>query len=186
MAIKIFKPTTPSRRGMTGYTFDEITKDTPERSLIILRKAHAGRNNYGRIFRHQGGGHRQYIQIVDFKRKKLDIPVKVSAIEYDPNRTARLALLVYADGVKTLHLSPRLELKVGDTASLPARRPEIRPGNCLPLSHIPVGTLVHALELAAKARAAQLVPFCGQLRRSLLGKEVRLRSECACLRVKCA
>ena len=94
MTIKIYKPTTPSRRGMTGYTFDEITKDTPERSLIVLRKAHAGRNNYGRItVRHQGGGQRQYIRIVDFKRKKLDIPAKVSAIEYDPNRTARLALL---------------------------------------------------------------------------------------------
>jgi len=107
MTIKIYKPTTPSRRGMTGYTFDEITKDTPERSLIVLRKAHAGRNNYGRItVRHQGGGQRQYIRIVDFKRKKLDIPAKVSAIEYDPNRTARLALLVYADGEKTYIIAP--------------------------------------------------------------------------------
>ena len=115
MTIKIYKPTTPSRRGMTGYTFDEITKDTPERSLIVLRKAHAGRNNYGRVtVRHQGAGQRQFVRIVDFKRKKLDIPAKVAAIEYDPNRTARLALLVYADGEKSYIIAP-LGLKVGDT-----------------------------------------------------------------------
>jgi len=107
MAIKIYKPTTPSRRGMTGYGFDEITKSTPERSLIVIRKARAGRNNQGRItVRHQGGGSRQYIRIIDFKRDKRDIPARVAAIEYDPNRTARLALLYYADGEKRYIIAP--------------------------------------------------------------------------------
>ena len=142
MAIKIYKPTTPSRRNMTGYSFDEITKDKPERSLIVLRKAHAGRNNYGRItVRHQGGGQRQYIRLVDFKRNKLNIPARVSAIEYDPNRTARLALLVYADGEKRYIIAP-LGLKVDDTV-LSGPNAEIRPGNSLPIASIPVGTMVH-------------------------------------------
>jgi large subunit ribosomal protein L2 len=118
MAIKIYKPTTPSRRGMTGYGFEEITKDTPERSLIVLRKAHSGRNNYGRVtVRHQGGGNRQFIRVIDFKRDKLNIPARVSAIEYDPNRTARLALLVYADGEKRYIIAP-IGLKVDDTVVL--------------------------------------------------------------------
>ena len=99
MAVKVYKPVTPGLRGMTGYTFDEITKSKPERSLIVVRKKMSGRNSYGRItVRHQGGGNRQYIRLVDYKRDKRDIPARVAAIEYDPNRTARLALLYYADG----------------------------------------------------------------------------------------
>jgi large subunit ribosomal protein L2 len=107
MAVKVYKPTTPGLRDMTGYTFDEITKTTPERSLVVIRKQYSGRNNQGRVtVRHQGGGHRQFIRKIDFKRDKLDIPAKVAAIEYDPNRTARLALLYYADGEKPYILAP--------------------------------------------------------------------------------
>src|SRR3990172_7899497 len=115
MAIKVYKPITPGLRDMTGYSFEEITKSRPERSLLVLRTAHAGRNNSGRItVRHQGGGHRQFIRLVDFKRNKKDIPARVAAIEYDPNRTARLALLVFADGEKSYIIAP-VGLKVGDT-----------------------------------------------------------------------
>ena len=111
MAIKIYKPVTPSLRNMTGYGFEEITKSKPERSLIVIRKAHSGRNMYGRItVRHRGGGHKRYIRLVDYKRDKLGIPARVAAIEYDTNRTARLALLHYADGEKRYMLAP-LELK---------------------------------------------------------------------------
>jgi len=168
MAIKIYKPTTPSRRNMTGYSFDEITKDTPERSLIVIRKAFAGRNNYGRVtVRHQGGGNRQYIRIIDFKRDKLNIPARVSAIEYDPNRTARLALLVYADGEKRYIIAP-VGLKVDDTVvSGPAA--EIRPGNCLPIANIPVGTMVHNIELQ-EGKGGQLVRSAGTSAQ-LLAKE---------------
>ncbi len=168
MAIKIYKPTTPSRRNMTGYSFDEITKDKPERSLIVLRKAHAGRNNYGRItVRHQGGGQRQYIRLVDFKRNKLNIPARVSAIEYDPNRTARLALLVYADGEKRYIIAP-LGLKVDDTV-LSGPNAEIRPGNSLPIASIPVGTMVHNIEIY-EGKGGQLVRSAGTSAQ-LLGKE---------------
>ena len=168
MSIKIYKPTTPSRRNMTGYSFDEITKDTPERSLIVLRKARAGRNNIGRVtVRHQGGGQRQYIRIVDFKRKKLDIPAKIAAIEYDPNRTARLALLVYADGEKAYIIAP-LGLKVGDTV-LAGPNAEIRPGNSLPISNIPVGTMIHNIEMR-EGKGGQLVRSAGTSAQ-LLGKE---------------
>ncbi len=114
MAVKTYKPVTPSLRGMTGYSFDEVTKTKPERSLIVERRKRGGRNNYGRVtVRHQGGGQRQQIRIVDFKRDKFGIPAVVSAIEYDPNRTARLALLNYADGEKRYIVAP-LDLKVGD------------------------------------------------------------------------
>lgn len=168
MAIKIYKPTTPSRRNMTGYSFDEITKDTPERSLIVLRKARAGRNNQGRVtVRHQGAGRRQYIRIVDFKRDKLGIPARVSAIEYDPNRTARLALLVYADGEKRYIIAP-LGLKVDDTV-LSGPNAEIRPGNSLPIASIPVGTMVHNIELK-EGKGGQLVRSAGTSAQ-LLGKE---------------
>jgi large subunit ribosomal protein L2 len=168
MAIKIYKPTTPSRRNMTGYSFDEITKDKPERSLIVLRKAHAGRNNEGRItVRHQGGGQRQYIRMVDYKRNKVNIPARVSAIEYDPNRTARLALLVYADGEKRYIIAP-LGLKVDDTV-LSGPNAEIRPGNSLPISSIPVGTMVHNIEMK-EGKGGQLVRSAGTSAQ-LLGKE---------------
>ena len=168
MAIKVYKPTTPSRRNMTGYSFEEITKDTPERSLIVLRKAHAGRNNNGRItVRHQGGGQRQYIRLVDFKRNKIGIPAKVSAIEYDPNRTARLALLVYADGEKRYIIAP-VGLKVDDPV-MTGPEAEIRPGNSLPIANIPVGTMVHNIELA-QGRGGQLVRSAGTSAQ-LLAKE---------------
>jgi large subunit ribosomal protein L2 len=159
MAIKKYKPTTPGQRGMTGYTFEEITKSTPERSLIIHPRGHAGRDNTGRIaVRHRGGGNRRYIRILDFKRDKQNIPAKVAAIEYDPNRTARLALLNYADGEKRYIVAP-LGIKVGDTL-LSGPQAEIRPGNNLPLSNIPVGTLVHNVELKP-GKGGQLVRSAG-------------------------
>jgi large subunit ribosomal protein L2 len=159
MGIKKFKPVTPSLRGMTGYTFEEITKSKPERSLIVARTRHAGRNVHGRItVRHQGGGNRQQIRMVDFKRNKRDIPARVAAIEYDPNRTARLALLFYVDGEKRYILAP-LDLKVGDMVTSGALA-EIRPGNCLPIANIPVGTLVHNVELQS-GRGGQLVRSAG-------------------------
>lgn len=159
MAVKKYKPITPGQRGMTGYTFEEITKTSPERSLTVVRKGHGGRNAYGRVtVRHRGGGTRRYIRMVDFKREKHDIPARVEAIEYDPNRTARLALLFYADGVKTYILAP-IGLKVGDTVVTGAQA-EIRPGNCLPLASIPVGTMVHNLELK-EGKGGQLVRTAG-------------------------
>lgn len=168
MAIKVYKPITPSRRNMTGYSFEEITKDTPERSLIVLRKAHAGRNNEGRVtVRHQGGGQRQYIRIVDFKRNKIGIPARVSAIEYDPNRTARLALLVYADGEKRYIIAP-VGLKVNDNV-LTGPDAEIRPGNSLPIANIPVGTMVHNIEMK-EGKGGQLVRSAGTSAQ-LLAKE---------------
>jgi len=159
MAVKKYKPTTPGQRGMTGYTFEEITKSTPERSLIIHPHNYGGRDTTGRItVRHRGGGNRKYIRIIDFKREKHNIPAKVAAIEYDPNRTARLALLFYADGEKRYIIAP-LGIKVGDTL-FSGPQAEIRPGNCLPLANIPVGTLVHNLELQ-EGKGAQLVRSAG-------------------------
>jgi large subunit ribosomal protein L2 len=144
---------------MTGYTFEEITKSTPERSLIIHPRGHGGRDNQGRIsVRHRGGGNRRYIRILDFKRDKQNIPAKVAAIEYDPNRTARLALLNYADGEKRYIVAP-LGIKVGDTL-LSGPQAEIRPGNNLPLANIPVGTLVHNVELKP-GKGGQLVRSAG-------------------------
>ena len=168
MAIKVYKPTTPGLRGMTGYTFEEVTKTKPERSLIIIRREMAGRNNQGKVtVRHRGHGNRQYIRIVDFKRDKLDIPAKVSAIEYDPNRTARLALLTYADGEKRYILCP-LGLKVGDTV-ISGANVDIRTGNCLPISNIPVGTMVHNIEMKS-GKGGQMVRTAGGAAQ-LLAKE---------------
>ncbi len=168
MAIKVYKPITPGLRNMTGYSFEEITKSTPERSLLVLRKAHAGRNNTGRItVRHQGGGNRQYIRLVDFKRNKMEIPAKVSAIEYDPNRTARLALLVFVDGEKRYIIAP-VGLKVGDIV-VSGKNADIRPGNNLPISNIPVGTMIHNIELK-EGRGGQLVRSAGTAAQ-LLAKE---------------
>jgi large subunit ribosomal protein L2 len=159
MAVKKYKPVTPGQRGMTGYTFEEITKSTPERSLLVPPRRHGGRDAYGRIsVRHRGGGHRRFIRIVDFKREKRAIPAKVAAIEYDPNRTARLALLYYVDGEKRYIVAP-LGLKVGDTV-FSGPQAEIRPGNSLPLSNIPVGTLVHNIELK-EGKGGQLVRSAG-------------------------
>ncbi len=159
MPIKKYRPVTPSLRGMTGYTFEEITKKKPERSLIVERRKKGGRNSYGKVtVRHQGGGNRQQIRLVDFKRDKRDIPARVAAIEYDPNRTARLALLNYVDGEKRYILAP-VDLRVGDTVMAGAQA-EIRPGNSLPIANIPVGTLVHNLELK-QGKGGQLVRSAG-------------------------
>jgi large subunit ribosomal protein L2 len=168
MAVKKYKPITPGTRGMTGYTFDEITKSTPERSLIVPLRKSGGRNASGRItVRHQGGGARQSIRLVDFKREKREIPARVAAIEYDPNRTARLALLHYVDGEKRYILAP-LGLRVGDTVVSSAQA-EIRPGNCMPITNIPVGSLVHNIEVR-EGKGGQLVRSAGAAAQ-LLAKE---------------
>jgi large subunit ribosomal protein L2 len=168
MAVKKYKPITPGMRDMTGYTFEEITKDKPERSLLATKKNHGGRNAQGRVtVRHRGGGHRRAVRIVDFKREKLGIPARVAAIEYDPNRTARLALLFYVDGEKRYILAP-LELKVGDTL-MSGPDAEIRSGNALPISNIPVGTLIHNIEVK-EGKGGQLVRSAGGAAQ-LLAKE---------------
>ena len=146
MGIKTYKPYTPSRRNMTGSDKSEITKQTPEKSLLVSLKTTAGRNAQGKItVRHRGGGNRKKYRLVDFKRYKDDIPAKVIGIEYDPNRTANIALICYEDGTKSYILAPD-GLKVGMTV-MNGPKAEIRVGNCLPLSLIPVGTMVHNIEL---------------------------------------
>ncbi|MBI3167937.1 MAG: 50S ribosomal protein L2 [Chloroflexi bacterium] len=168
MAVKKYKPITPGMRDMTGYTFEEITKSTPERSLLVIKKRSGGRNAYGRVtVRHRGGGARRYIRMVDFKREKFGIPAKVAAIEYDPNRTARLALLNYADGEKRYIVAP-LDLKVGDTV-MSGPTAEIRIGNSLPISNIPVGTLIHNVEMKP-GKGGQMVRSAGGAAQ-LLAKE---------------
>jgi len=168
MPVKKYKPTSPGRRGMSGAMFEEITKSTPERSLLRPRRSKGGRNVYGRVtVRHRGGGHRRHYRVVDFKRDKHAIPANVAAIEYDPNRSARLALLHYVDGEKRYILAP-LGLQVGDQVMSGAEA-EIRPGNSLPLSLIPVGTVVHNIELS-EGRGGQLVRSAGTSAQ-VLGKE---------------
>jgi large subunit ribosomal protein L2 len=168
MAIKVYKPVTPGLRGMTGYSFEEITKERPESSLIVVRKKSSGRNNLGRVtVRHRGGGNRRFIRLVDYKRNKLGIPAKVTAIEYDPNRTARLALLVYSDGEKRYIVAP-VGLKVGDSV-VAGPNVDIRPGNSLPIANIPVGTMIHNIELK-EGRGGQLVRSAGAAGQ-LLAKE---------------
>jgi len=168
MAVKKYKPITPGMRDMTGYTFEEITKSTPERSLLVIKKNSGGRNAHGRVtVRHRGGGARRYVRVVDFKREKHGIPAKVAAIEYDPNRTARLALLFYADGEKRYIVAP-LDVKVGDTI-MSGPSAEIRSGNSLPISNIPVGTLIHNIEMKP-GKGGQLVRSAGGAAQ-LLAKE---------------
>ncbi|MCC6146381.1 MAG: 50S ribosomal protein L2 [Anaerolineaceae bacterium] len=159
MAVKVYKPVTPGMRGMTGYTFEEITKSQPEKSLIVILKKHGGRNVHGHItVRHRGGGSRRYIRMVDFKRNKRGIPGVVKAIEYDPNRTARLALVMYKDGEKRYIISP-VGLRVGDTV-MAGPGAEIRPGNSLPIANIPIGTTLHNIELRENG-GGQLVRSAG-------------------------
>ena len=159
MGIKSYNPYTPSRRHMTGSDFSEITKSTPEKSLTVSLKKNAGRNNQGKItVRHRGGGSRRKYRIIDFKRRKDDVPAIVKSIEYDPNRTANIALICYADGEKAYILAPE-GLKVGMKVMSGAAA-EVRPGNCLPLSEIPVGTMVHNVELHA-GKGGQLVRAAG-------------------------
>ena len=159
MAIRVYKPTSPARRFMSVLTFEEITKKEPERSLVTDLRHKAGRNHHGKItVRHQGGGARRKYRIIDFKRNKDGIPATVKAIEYDPNRTCFIALLFYADGEKRYILAP-LGLKVGDTV-MSGPEADIKPGNCLPLANIPLGTLIHNVEIKV-GRGGQMVRSAG-------------------------
>ena len=159
MGIKVYNPYTPSRRHMTGSDFSEITKTTPEKSLLVSLQKNAGRNNQGKItVRHQGGGSRKKYRIIDFKRRKDGIPATVVGIEYDPNRTANIALICYADGEKAYILAPE-GLKVGMKV-MNGPEAEVRVGNCLPLSEIAVGTMVHNVELYP-GKGGQLVRSAG-------------------------
>ena len=159
MGIKTFSPYTPSRRHMTGSDFTEITASKPEKSLVTSIKKNAGRNNQGKItVRHRGGGSRRKYRIIDFKRRKDNVPATVATIEYDPNRTANIALLHYADGEKAYILAP-LGLKVGTTL-MSGEKAEIKVGNCLPISSIPVGTEVHNIELYP-GKGGQMVRSAG-------------------------
>ena len=160
MAIKTYNPTSPGIRFRTGLTFEEITKTEPEKSLLQPLKRSGGRNNRGRITSdHRGGGSRRLYRLIDFKRDKKDVPAKVEAIEYDPNRSARIALLCYADGERRYILAPD-QLKVGDTVVSGEERVDIKPGNSLPLRLIPVGTMVHNIELKI-GKGGQLIRSAG-------------------------
>ena len=188
MAIKKFKPTSPARRFMTVSAFDEITKFEPERSLLKPLNKNAGRNSYGRItVRHRGGGNKQKYRIIDFKRNKFDIPATVIGIEYDPNRSANIALLQYEDGEKRYILAP-VGLTDGDTV-ISSATADIKPGNTLPISAIPVGTLIHNIELSP-GKGGQLVRAAGNSAQ-LMAKEneyaqVRLPSgEVRMIRINC-
>lgn len=188
MAVKTFRPTTPSRRQMTMSTFEEITTNEPEKSLLVSLSKTGGRNNTGKItVRHRGGGAKRKYRLIDFKRNKDGIPAKVSSIEYDPNRTAFIALVVYADGEKRYIVAPH-GLKVGDTV-VSGPEADIKVGNCLPLKNIPVGTIVHNVELA-RGKGAQLVRAAGSSAQ-LMAKEgdyatLRLPSgEMRYVRVEC-
>ncbi|MFC1505263.1 50S ribosomal protein L2 [Thermodesulfobacteriota bacterium] len=170
MAIKRIKPTSPGRRFQTYPAFEEITKTKPERSLVKIIKRTGGRNANGRITsRHRGGGSKRYYRIIDFKRDKTGVPAKVASIEYDPNRSARIALLHYADGEKRYILAP-LNLKVGDTV-MSGPDADIKPGNTLPLSNIPLGTHIHNIELRL-GKGGQIVRSAGAYAQ-LMAKEDR-------------
>ena len=154
-----YKPTTPARRNMSVPSFEEITKFTPEKSLVQIKKKHAGRNNYGKItVRHHGGGNKQKYRIIDFKRQTLDVPAKVIGIEYDPNRTAYIALIQYEDGTKKYIIAPQ-GLTAGDTVYSGAEA-DIKPGNTLPIENIPVGTFIYNIELYP-GKGGQLVRSAG-------------------------
>ena len=188
MALKVYRPTSPGRRGMSGSTFEEITKSEPEKSLLAPLKKKAGRNNQGRItVRHRGSGAKRRLRIIDFKRDKIGVPGKVAAIEYDPNRSARIALIHYADGEKRYILAP-LGLDVGDTIKSGSDA-EVKPGNALPLRLIPSGTLIHNIGLRREGggqlvrsagAAAQLMAKEGEyaLVRLPSSEVRRIRSEC--------
>ena len=168
MAIKSYKPTTPSRRHMTVLPFNEITKTEPEKSLTVALKSTGGRNAKGRLtVRHRGGGHKRLYRIVDFRRRKDDVPAKVASIEYDPNRSANIALLHYADGHKAYIIAPN-HLKVGDVV-VSGDKADIKTGNTLPLRAIPVGTLIHNIELRP-GKGGQLVRSAGTVAQ-LMAKE---------------
>ena len=168
MGIKHYRPYTPSRRNMTSSTFEEITKKTPEKSLLQVKKKNAGRNSYGRItVRHQGGGNRQKYRVIDFKRQKDDMEATVIGIEYDPNRSANIALIQYEDGTKAYILAPQ-KLTDGDKV-VSGPNADIKPGNCLPIENIPVGTMIHNIELNP-GQGGKLVRSAGQ-EAQLMAKE---------------
>ena len=159
MAIRVYKPTSPARRFMSVLTYEEVTKTKPEKSLVEVKKKNAGRNNQGKItVRHQGGGNKVKYRVIDFRRNKDNIPAKVAAIEYDPNRSAFIALLYYADGEKRYILAP-VDLKVGDTV-VSGETADIKPGNALPLKNIPLGTMIHNVEIIP-GRGGQMVRTAG-------------------------
>ena len=189
MGLKVYRPTSPGRRGMSGSSFEEITKSKPEKSLLLPRKKRAGRNNQGRItVRHRGKGAKRRLRIIDFKRDKIGVPGRVASIEYDPNRSANIALIYYADGEKRYILAP-LGLKVGD-AIRSGSDAEIKPGNTLPLRLIPSSTLIHNIELE-KGRGGQLVRSAGAAAQLMVregeyalirlpsGEMRRIRSDCS-------
>ncbi len=188
MAMKTYKPTSPARRQMTNVDYSCLSKDAPERSLLTSLKKHAGRNSYGRItVRHQGGGNKVKYRIIDFKRNKMDVAATVTSIQYDPNRTAFIALLQYEDGEKSYIICPE-GLKVGDKVIASASA-DIKPGNALPIENIPVGTVIHNVELYP-GKGAQLVRSAGNSAQ-LMAKEngyaqVRLPSgEVRLVRLNC-
>ena len=155
MPIKVYKPTSPGRRDMSGQTFEEITRTQPEKSLTVGLRKRAGRNFRGKItIRHRGGGHKRRYRQIDFKRNKFEVPGRISTIEYDPNRSARIALVNYADGDKRYIIAP-IGLKVDDTIVSSKKSVDIRPGNTLPLRNIPLGTMIHNVELQV-GRGGQL------------------------------
>ena len=189
MALKVYHPTSPGRRGMSGSTFEEITKGRPEKSLLLPLKKRAGRNNQGRItVRHRGGGVKRRLRLLDFKRDKVGVPGRVAAIEYDPNRSARIALIHYADGEKRYILAP-LGLSVRDIINSGSDA-EVKPGNTLPLKLIPGGTLIHNIELA-RGKGGQLVRSAGAAAQLMVkegeyalirlpsGEVRRIRSDCS-------
>ena len=188
MPVKVYKPTSPGRRGQTGHSFDEITRSRPEDGLTKPLRRKGGRNSAGRItVRHRGGGHKRRYRSIDFKRDKVGIPAKVGSIEYDPNRSARIALLDYYDGEKRYILAP-LGLRVGDVviSDLDA---DVKPGNCMPMDRMPLGTLIHNIELQA-GKGGQIVRAAGTGAR-LVAKEgeyaqVRMPSgEVRLIRLEC-
>jgi large subunit ribosomal protein L2 len=169
MAVKVYKPTSPGRRGMTSPTFEEITKTRPERNLTKPKRKTGGRDNQGTVsVRHRGGGNKRQLRLIDYKRDKFDIPAKVAAIEYDPNRTARIALLFYADGEKRYIVAP-LDLSVGDKVLSSKKEIDIRPGNALRVANIPVGTTIHNIEIQP-GKGGQIARSAG-MAAQLLGKE---------------
>lgn len=168
MAIKIYRPTSAGRRDMSAPAFTEITRSKPERSLLAPLRKKGGRNNRGVItMRHQGGGHKRRYRIIDFRRDKWDIPARIESVEYDPNRSARIALVVYRDGERRYILAPN-EIRVGDTI-MSGPNAEVRPGNALPIRNIPLGTVVHNIEIYP-GRGGQLVRSAGNSAQ-LLAKE---------------
>jgi len=175
VALKIYRPTSPGRRGMSGYTFDEITKSKPEKSLLLPKKKQAGRNFRGKItVRHRGGGEKRRLRIIDFKRDKIDIPGRVAAIEYDPNRSARIALIYYVDGEKRYILAP-VGLNVDDMI-MSGNNAEVKPGNTLPMKQMPSGTEIHNIEMVP-GKGGQMVRSAGASAQLMAkeGKYVLLR-----------